>query len=139
MAYDEKFPLALCVLLSLMSAGGKKHGQISLEFTENPFACVHCAEVGFTQDRFVCVHCADVGFTQNPFVCVHCADVGFTQNPFVCVHCADVGFTQNPFVCVHCADVGLTLGCFRQLALLSCGTYKARFLTSRNAKILKQE
>ena len=94
MAYDEKFPLALCVLLSLMSAGGKKHGQISLEFTENPFACVHCAEVGFTQDRFVCV---------------------------------------------HCADVGLTLGCFRQLALLSCGTYKARFLTSRNAKILKQE
>ena len=124
MAYDEKFPLALCVLLSLMSAGGKKHGQISLEFTENPCACVHCAEVGFTQDRFVCVHCADVGFTQNPFVCVHCADVGFTQ---------------NPFVCVHCADVGLTLGCFRQLALLSCGTYKARFLTSRNAKILKQE
>ena len=109
MAYDEKFPLALCVLLSLMSAGEKKHGQISLEFTENPFACVHCAEVGFTQDRFVCVHCADVGFT------------------------------QNPFVCVHCADVGLTLGCFRQLALLSCGTYKARFLTSRNAKILKQE
>ena len=80
MAYDEKFPLALCVLLSLMSAGGKN---------------IHCADIVFTQTPFVCVHCADVVFTQNPPVCFHCADVVLTQNPFVCFHCADVVLTQT--------------------------------------------